>query len=155
MNEKEPFYKDGLCFSCNQCGGESRCCRGTPGVVELGKSDLARLAKAEGLTEEQFIQVYCRWIPIGNGREFLSLRDLSNYDCILWDKETNGCSVYEARPAQCRTYPFWPFLVDEKASWDSEQKYCPGINCGALHSKEEIEREVALYKAEERITHAV
>lgn len=144
-----PFYAEGLRFSCTQCGGESRCCRGRPGVVQLGQDDLARLARAEGLTEEQFIQAFCRWVPEGNGWEFLSLRDLSNYDCVLWGKD--GCSVYEARPAQCRTYPFWPFIVEDKESWAEESKDCPGIGCGGLHPREEIEAELKEYGREERI----
>ena len=153
MSDKEsgstPFYAGGLRFSCTQCGGESRCCRGRPGVVQLGQDDLARLARAEGLTEEQFIQAFCRWVPEGNGWEFLSLRDLSNYDCVLWGK--NGCPVYEARPVQCRTYPFWPFIVEDKESWEEEQKDCPGIGFGTLHPREEIEAELKEYGREERI----
>lgn len=148
-DSSKAFYSDGLAFSCTQCNGESRCCRGRPGVVQLGKSDLARLAQAEGLEEDQFIQAFCRWIREGNGYEFLSLRELSNCDCVFWGK--GGCSVYEARPAQCRTYPFWPFVVESRESWEEEAADCPGINKGEVHTKEEIEENLKEYLKEERI----
>ena len=148
-NSHLPFYQEGLRFRCTQCGGESRCCRGRPGVVQLGPSDLTGLARAEGLTENQFIQAFCRWIPEGNGWEFLSLRELSNYDCVLWGK--SGCRLYEARPVQCRTYPFWPFVVEDKKSWESEADDCPGIGQGPLHPRDEIEKNMREYGREERI----
>lgn len=48
------------------------------------------------------------------------------------------CSVYEGRPAQCRTWPFWPENMRAKA-WDSEViQFCPGVGKGRLYGAEEI-----------------
>lgn len=132
---EEVFYKDGLKFSCKRC---SYCCCGFAGVVRLSETDLARLAEWAELTEGQFLQVYCRTVEDTDGSTFLSLRDLSNNSCILWGE--GGCSAYEARPLQCRTYPFWKSVLQSGQSWNEESKTCPGINCGELHSMEEIER---------------
>ena len=38
-----------------------------------------------------------------------------NHDCIFYDRQ-RGCTVYEDRPRQCRTWPFWrPLLKIGKA----------------------------------------
>jgi Fe-S-cluster containining protein len=61
--------------------------------------------------------------------------------------QDNRCRVYEARPWQCRTWPFWPenmnCLVWEKevASW------CPGAGKGRLYTAEEIEDVLTKKKA--------
>jgi Fe-S-cluster containining protein len=59
------------------------------------------------------------------------------------------CSVYRARPEQCRTWPFWPENMSERV-WTKEVKRdCPGIGIGRLHSPREIERELARETARE------
>jgi Fe-S-cluster containining protein len=50
--------------------------------------------------------------------------------CFLVD---NRCSVYEDRPAQCRTYPFWSLLLASPESWAHEATQCPGIGRGPVH----------------------
>ena len=137
----EPFYKDGLCFSCTQC---SHCCKDEPGVVLLSKDDLKLLADWANLTPEQFELVYCRWVEFEDGNEYLSLREKSNYDCIFW--ENGGCLAYSARPVQCRTYPFWTHVLKDEETWNKRGKECPGINRGAHHTKEEIEEQLNQYK---------
>jgi len=40
----------------------------------------------------------------------------------------NGrCSVYDARPTQCRTYPFWPGIVARQDDYWREARHCEGI----------------------------
>ena len=137
----EPFYKDGLHFSCQRC---SHCCRHEPGYVYLSQDELNNLCKRYNLSSQEFIKQYCRWVPYYDGSEVLCLQEKDNYDCILWD---GMCTAYEARPAQCSTYPFWPFIVESDISWSAEAGECPGINKGELHSKEEIELCIKKYSA--------
>lgn len=40
------------------------------------------------------------------------------------------CGVYEARPIQCRTFPFWPENVATPTRWKMLEEFCPGINKG-------------------------
>ena len=47
-----------------------------------------------------------------------------SHDCIFFDREKGGCSVYEARPKQCRTFPFWDYF---KHRVDELKRECPGI----------------------------
>ena len=138
---EDVFYSDGLDFSCKQC---SFCCCGFSGVVLLSEHDLERLAKWADVTKEQFILMYCRWVQDDDGKQFLSLREKRNNECIFWDK---GCSAYEERPTQCRTYPFWTSVLKDKASWQKESLDCPGINTGTHHTPEEITRQLELYQS--------
>ena len=46
--------------------------------------------------------------------------------------KSDGCSVHPAKPLQCRTFPFWPELVDSKREWKKTAAYCPGIGKGEL-----------------------
>jgi Fe-S-cluster containining protein len=83
-----------------------------------------------------FIKIYCRRVPGSKGGECLSLKEKSNLDCIFWN---DGCTVYQARPQQCRTFPFWKSLVKSSSSWKDAGTCCPGINTGKLHDRETIE----------------
>lgn len=94
------FWKSGLNFSCTRC---SACCRFDPGFVFLSEHDLSRLLEWATMPKDEFIKVYCRWVPKDDGFEYLSLKEKPNYDCILWD---DGCKAYTARPRQCSDFPF-------------------------------------------------
>jgi len=39
--------------------------------------------------------------------------------CVFLDA-FGKCSIYEVRPVQCSTYPFWPSLVDRREDWEDE-----------------------------------
>jgi Fe-S-cluster containining protein len=135
----KPFYANGLKFTCQQC---SHCCCDEPGFVYLSMQDLTNLSKYFNLDNEEFIKKYCRWVPYYDNTIVLCLKEKPGFDCILWDK---GCSAYMARPIQCKTYPFWSFLVKDKNLWEAEKKECPGIGHGLLYTAEEIEKIVEKY----------
>ena len=44
----------------------------------------------------------------------------------------DGCSIHPAKPTQCRLFPFWPELVDDKKEWLKAAHWCPGIGKGEL-----------------------
>jgi Fe-S-cluster containining protein len=130
---KQPFYRDGLRFSCRRC---SACCRHESGFVFLSEKDLGLLSAACNMQPADFVKTWCRWVPYEGGQDRLSLKEKSDYDCIFWKE---GCAVYESRPLQCRTFPFWLSVLRSREAWDMAGTGCPGINSGALHSREEIE----------------
>jgi len=137
--EKELFYVDGLKFSCKRC---SSCCRHDQGFVYLSQKDVNKLSSALKTDEKNLISAYCRWVKDRNGDGLvLSLKEKSNYDCILWDC---GCTVYQARPLQCSAFPFWDSVIADKKCWESAAKSCPGMNSGELHTAAEIEKTAAL-----------
>lgn len=143
---EEPFYKDGLHFECQRCSG---CCRFDSGYVFLSHQDLDRLASNLSLTQDEFLEKYCVKVDMG-GYFRISLIEKPNYDCIFW--RDGGCAVYEARPLQCRSYPFWEHQLESKEAWENVAKSCPGINKGALNSRQEIEEWLARRKMEKLIT---
>jgi hypothetical protein len=132
-----PFYDSGLRFACTKC---SKCCRYTSGYVFLSLADLRVLAKSTSLLKEEFLRQYCRTIDIGLARR-ISLKEKSNLDCILW--EDGGCSQYEARPLQCRSFPFWSACVSSRSEWEHHAKSCPGIGQGPVHTRAEIDEWIA------------
>lgn len=131
---------NGVCFSCTQC---SHCCRHDPGFVYLSQKDLTKLCRWFKLDSKVFISNFCRFVPYYDGTEVLSLKEKANYDCFFWD---NGCTVYEARPVQCRTYPFWNSIIENMNSWNHEAQYCPGMNHGKSYTSVEIQERNSEYK---------
>lgn len=83
-------------FKCQECG---TCCRWS-GHVLLTDTDIVRLAAASGIPEEQFIE---RYTILAANRCQLSLADGPDGSCILLSGK--HCTLYEARPDQCRGFP--------------------------------------------------
>ncbi|MCQ2981557.1 MAG: YkgJ family cysteine cluster protein [Treponemataceae bacterium] len=137
--KSDSFYREGLCFQCQQC---SHCCCDEPGYVYLSRRDLDALLGVTGMRQQKFIDTYCRFVPYYDGTEVLCLQEKDNYDCIFWE---NGCSVYAGRPVQCSTYPFWTYILDSRNAWNEESKECPGINKGSKISGTEIENQRIMY----------
>jgi Fe-S-cluster containining protein len=124
------WYEAGLSFTCTGCG---YCCSGEPGHVWVNQEEIARLAGHLGLEQDEFEKQYVR--VLGSRR---SLHERFDGDCMLLDAETRACTVYEARPVQCRTWPFWPASVETDADWRQTCESCPGAGQGRLYSVEEI-----------------
>jgi Fe-S-cluster containining protein len=123
----QPWYSAGLCFSCTGCG---HCCR-VEGHVWVDALEIDALARHLDLTLSAFGRRFLR--RVGNR---LSLVEKPNRDCIFWE---GGCTVYPARPGQCRTFPFWPDTIADPASWQSAAGECEGIGQGRLYERTEIE----------------
>jgi Fe-S-cluster containining protein len=130
--DSEFWYRDGLCFKCTRSGN---CCSGAPGVVRVTDEDIASLARCLQLSTAKFREIYTREV----GEDELSLKEKSNHDCIFFQREA-GCTVYEHRPRQCRTWPFWRHVVSSPERWAEESQHCPGMGHGPRYSAEEIER---------------
>ncbi len=119
MEEVKPWFDEGLRFKCTGCGS---CCTGSPGYVYLSQQDLQTLAAHFQLTEAQFAKQYTRLV---DGQYALLDRPGSG-DCLfLKDKK---CQVYEARPVQCRTFPWWIHHLREPHDWKEAAERCEGIN---------------------------
>ena len=124
-NTKKEWWSEGLKF---QCQGSGKCCtsHGEYGFVFLTKDDRKRMADHLKLSLAAFTKKYCEQ---SNGFYHLK-EDGKNPDCFfLKDKR---CSIYEARPVQCRTWPFWPDVMNAK-TWKKEVvTFCPGVGKGAV-----------------------
>ena len=131
-SDPSPWYREGLAFACTRCGN---CCTGAPGYVWVTVEEIERLAESLGLGQSipEFTSRYVRQVG-----EAYSLVEKPNHECIFWDA-TRGCTVYEARPMQCRTWPFWPKHLESAEAWARTQVFCPGARGGPVHPLEEIE----------------
>jgi len=132
--------------------------------VFLSGKDVSLLVAALNMGYNDFRDTFCRWIPSENGTEKLSLKEKSNYDCVFWGPEPavedrqgpeRGCSVYESRPLQCRAFPFWSSVVNSRENWEMTAKDCPGVNRGTLHSRDSIEKWLALRQKEPIISRII
>lgn len=90
------------------------------------------MAKFFGMETQLFTRKYCSKT---DGHYHLKSTE---GDCqFLKNKK---CSVYSARPVQCRTWPFWPENMNAK-SWNQEvARFCPGVGKGKIYSQQEIEK---------------
>ncbi len=109
ISPPDPWYKDGLQFTCTQCGD---CCTGAPGVVWASEEELLEIAEYLGKPIGEIRLFHTR---IVRGR--VSLTEFDNGDCTFFDPKGRKCTVYRARPVQCRTWPFWNSHLESPAAW--------------------------------------
>lgn len=126
----EPWYADGLRFTCSQCG---KCCRshGEYQFVYLTGEDIGRLSDHFGQTRREFLFEYTE-----RDGAWRVLKWPNNEHCIFLTEQ--GCSVYESRPEQCRTWPFWNENLDEDVWLEEVAPFCPGVGQGRHYSLTEI-----------------
>lgn len=125
----EPWYREGLRFTCTQCGN---CCTGEPGYVWVNAEEITALATRVGVSNEEFLSLYTR--KVGTRR---TLKEKENGDCVFFDRAL-GCTVYESRPRQCGTWPFWDSNLKNPESWQETCRICPGSGEGKLYTVDEI-----------------
>lgn len=110
-------------FDANACSAcQARCCTGESGYIHVNSREIEDISKLLGLSIEEFTQNYL----FKNGYKYsIKERKLGeSYECAFYDRETNGCVIYEARPMQCRTFPFWDYF---KNRVDELKLECPGV----------------------------
>jgi len=124
-SKKEPWFGDGISFSCTQCGN---CCTGPSGYVWFDQEEAENMADHLGLDVHTFYLYYARRAM---GRWTLNEeKNGQNYDCVFLREDGDGrrtCSVYPARPTQCRTWPFWPSNMKNRRGWEMSAQTCPGM----------------------------
>lgn len=109
-------------FECVR--GCTNCCR-VKGYVYVTENDILRAAAYLGVTPAAFEARY-----VYRSKHMLRLRKPRNEQCHFLRE--SGCSIHPAKPTQCRTYPFWPELVESRENWDAAAGTCPGIGKGGL-----------------------
>jgi Fe-S-cluster containining protein len=102
--------------------------------------DATAIAARLGIPPEDFVRDYTKQTFLGPSlREKLSPHGL---DCVFLDRDRVPgqavCGIYEDRPAQCRTWPFWKSVVKTPHSWAVASRHCPGINTGPLTAPQQI-----------------
>lgn len=116
--KKNKWYEEGLRFECTGCG---KCCTGAPGYVWVSLAEMEEMAKNLDLPLKEFQKRFVRRV----GQRYSLVESKSTYDCVFL--EGKKCRVYEARPKQCRTFPWWPQNLRSEESWSEAAKGCEGI----------------------------
>lgn len=127
------YQRAPLRFECTGCGA---CCTGgTDHTVELNPTEHHALRKYLRLSPAWFRRRYLERAADGE----YGIRLNADGRCPFLGRD-NRCRVYPVRPRQCRTYPWWPELVERKQDWLNEAKRCEGMNRGAVVPRVKIEK---------------
>lgn len=97
----------------------------------LEEGEIRAMAGVLSMTEAAFVARFVRQVVDPDSGVLRStLREASDGDagdrCALLTG-ANACSVYTARPAQCRTFPFWPRVLADRDAFESARATCRGI----------------------------
>jgi Fe-S-cluster containining protein len=110
-------FDSSACFTC-----QGRCCTGESGYIYVTKSEIEKIAELLELDVREFVSKY-----LFKKMYKYSIKEIkynNSFECIFYDRESNGCKIYEARPTQCKTFPFWDYY---KTRVDELKLECPGI----------------------------
>ena len=132
-----PWYADGLCFSCTQCGN---CCSGAPGYVWVSPEEIEHIAVFLGRDVTEFTRRHVRRVGFN-----LSLREKRGGDCEFLERldGKTRCRIHPVRPVQCRTWPFWKSNLRTPEAWTQTALGCPGIGQGQHHPLPVVEAALA------------
>ncbi len=120
------WYAQGIRFTCTRC--QACCTEESDGArVILSADELHRIAMTLGCRRDE--------LPLLPGGTAL---EVGAKGCPLHDGQ--GCTVYEARPRQCDTWPFWPENIYSREAWERRVlSRCPGAGVGRLWTRDEVE----------------
>ena len=109
----------------------------------LSEEDIYQIAEALQSPPHDVVE---RYVTRQEGRWALN-EDPQNGDCVFLKERR--CTLYEGRPRQCRTFPWWPSTLKSEARWAEVKRVCEGVEAeGApLVSLAEIEATLAEERA--------
>lgn len=112
-------------FLCTLCG---KCCTGS-GNVWVSAAEVESLAEHLHISPRRFADLYTFAYSRVPGWRLLRNDPASGDErrCVFL-RGDNTCAVHERRPLQCRTYPWWPELM-QRGAWELEgREICEGFD---------------------------
>ena len=107
--------------ACKTCRGH--CCRGSAGYVWISTKEVEKLAGTKRMDVASFVKAYLRQVQ---GRLSLQERKINGeHCCCFFDPIEGWCTIYQNRPEQCRTFPFWDRFMTDAEPLLLE---CPGVS---------------------------
>ena len=111
-------------FDSNKCDScEGNCCIGESGYIWITKNEIDILAKHLEISVESLTSNSLRKVGYKYSIKEIQLSQ-TNFVCKFFDLDKKQCSIYEARPNQCRTFPFWEYFKNNIKEVTNE---CPAI----------------------------
>jgi uncharacterized protein len=111
--------------------------RGKYAYVYVNDEEVGALADAVGMSKQSFRRSH----TLIDDRGWTQLRFTDDF-CPFLDRATNRCTVYEARPVQCRTFPFWGDMIDERGWTHEAHTLCEGVGRGPLQPADLVEASI-------------
>lgn len=106
--------------ACRLCGG--KCCIGESGYIWVKQDEIERIYKFLKIPKDVFMKLYLDKINYKFSLREIKYKD--GYACVFFDTKKKQCEIYEARPNQCRTFPFWDYF---KTNIKEAKEECLGI----------------------------
>ncbi len=116
--ESYPYTFDAS--KCDECGG--KCCTGESGNIFVTKQEIETLATHLHVSEEILRKDYLK--KVGYRYSIKEVKRGDSYECLFFDIINKNCSIYEARPTQCKTFPFWDYYKQRVGELKEE---CIGV----------------------------
>ena len=141
---EEAWYaseEGGLSFRCTRCG---RCC-GLEGTRKVHVSDREIEEIARLLGEPETSVREDRVTRTETGHQVLRGKQRGTGEVCTFLHSDGTCKIHEAKPVQCRTYPYWPEFLASPFEWRAEGARCEGI--GSVQGRvprQEVRRQLVL-----------
>lgn len=113
---------DGFHFTC--VPGCTNCCD-QEGYVYVTEDDVRHAAEFLAIPIDEFERKY-----VYRTKYTLRFRKPANSQCHFLTN--GGCRIHPVKPVQCRVFPYWPELIEDRQAWEATAGYCPGIGTGPL-----------------------
>ena len=106
--------------ACKNC--DAKCCTGASGYIYANLDEIEKLRAKFKLSFKDFEEKYLLKV---NGRySFKEYKYQDGFACVFFDELNKNCSIYELRPEQCKTFPFWNYFKTHKKELKKE---CIGV----------------------------
>lgn len=105
---------------CDECGG--KCCTGESGYIWIDENEIKKLSEYLGYKPELIKEIFLEKF---DNRYSIKEKPYQNgWACIFFDEKNKNCSIYEYRPKQCRSFPFWEYF---KTNYKELEMECIGV----------------------------
>ncbi len=105
---------------CDECGG--KCCTGESGYIWISEDEIRSLGEYLGYKTELIKEIFLE--KFGNRYSIKEKPYKGGLACIFFDEKNKNCSIYEYRPNQCRSFPFWEHF---KRNFKELERECIGV----------------------------
>ena len=120
IEHKDYSYKfdENICAVC-----DGNCCIGESGYIWITNDEIKKLAKFQNITIEELTKTSLKKVGYKYCIDEIKISK-NNFACKFFDLAKKQCSIYEVRPTQCRTFPFWDYFKNNIKELKQE---CPAI----------------------------
>ena len=118
-----------FCFSFNACACEScggKCCVGESGYIFVTLEEARQISAFLKISFEDFALKYLKKVKYSFS--LIEKPHPSGMACVFFDDDSGKCAIYDVRPKQCVSFPFWEgFKNKSKAELQELISLCPGV----------------------------